>query len=123
MISFFFVAGFATASMIEVLSDDNAKQSIKAEIVGSDLMISQELISTKTTDNKAFISAISVLERVPEEFRSQILAGQDIRGFESFMSTFLQIANCGCTVESSFRQNCRPKGVGWDTEGEACGWT
>ena len=75
MISFLFVVGIATASMIEVLSDNNAKQSIKAEIVGTDLMISQELISTKTTDNKAFISAISVLERVPEEYRAQILAG------------------------------------------------
>ena len=81
--------GVATASMTEVLSDDNAKLSIKAEVMGSDLIISQELVVSGDTSEYAVSTAILVLDKIPEEVKAQMDAGEEAGDWDSATSTFL----------------------------------
>ena len=124
MKSFAFVIGVAAASMIEVIDDDNAKLSIKAEVMGADLMISHELQMKGPTANKAITSSVTVVDKVPDAIQAQIKAGEEPDDHETSRSSFLQVSTDieGMTI-AAFEQVCAPKGVDEDTRGAACGWT
>ena len=92
--------------------------------MGSDLVISQEFTYTGQTDSRSITSAISVVDKIPEEVKARIEADGDTTDFESSKSTFIQIANnVGGTWEPAFKQPCETVDDWEVTSGEACGWT